>query len=202
MRKKILIFILAIMGMFTLINAATVELAVTNGTFNNYFTVGISPSFRLFNNFYLEGEFFYFPRTKAIRTSHTEYINGEGIHVSDTRTIKTSATYLNVSALYQLKFKSTQKLVPFLTAGGGRLSELEKGNVYGRVGDNVYSRSGSSTDDIWSFSFGCGIKYGFNDKVGVRFDGRFLFTVKSNGDGGNEVAFFGSRFTGGFYIKL
>jgi hypothetical protein len=201
MSKKILIFVLAVMGMFTVINAATMELAVTNGSFKNYFTVGISPSIKLFSNFYLEGEFFYLPRTEAISTSHLEYISGDGLHISETRYRKNSAINLNISILYQLKFKSTQKWVPFLTTGTGLLSTSEKWQSFQRMGDNYYSNAGSNRENKWSFAFGGGIKYGFNNKVGVRFDARLLYMLNHE-DGETLFAFFGPRFTGGFYIKL
>ena len=42
MRKKILIFIIAIMGMFAFINAKTVEMTVTSGGFKSYYAVGVS----------------------------------------------------------------------------------------------------------------------------------------------------------------
>jgi hypothetical protein len=201
MRKKIVIFVAVIMGMFTLMNAGTAELAVTNGTFKNYFTVGISSNFKVSSDFYLELELFYLPRTRAFENNHVEYINGEGVPVIETIIKKDSAVNFNMSALFRLKSISNQKWFYYLTAGAGYLSELQKWQESGLKGDQTFFRSGYEGDHKWDFCFGGGVKYSFNNKVGVRFDGR-LISILDYEDGDPVIKSYGPRFTGGFYIKL
>jgi len=203
MRKKTFIFVIAVMGicMFTFINAGTVELAVNNGSFENYFTVGVSPSIKLFKNFYLEGELFYYPRLWENEITHIEEISYEGLYVNGTGHSKASAININISVLYQLKFKSNWKWFPYLTTGAGSLNVVEKWQWSGIDEIGYINPNHKHWENHWSFVFGGGIKYGLNDRVGVRFDARFIYTL-SHEESGNFLGFFGSRFTGGFYMKL
>ena len=114
---------------------------------------------------------------------------------------KNSAIDLTVSVLFRPILRRNPKWFPYLAVGAGYLVEVEKWEKSSRQDNNYYFYSSSEMAHKWNFCLGGGIKYGFTNKIGVCFDGRFLIKL-DHSDGETQLVSFGPRITGGFYIKL